>query len=639
MQKSHPTQSVPPIAIVSSPLTPKCSCRRLFNDRKRPGRRVIRRKSIGSRITCSLPSEKRQPGTTIRTIKLSDFARKSFCHFSDWQLPPIVLSFVFFSLGLGFKVSSAKPFFARFASISLPSSSQASSTADDENRCEVIKSGLHSKEKAHLQKSETDDKQQENSVQMHSASIPQNTVLPNNDCSPVSSENNHGLESSNLENEFLQDEELQKAFEEWKSKPYSLTVPLRIVALLDSIPHAWIKDFIQAQGKRLKMQAEFRGSLESIFSVLSSPLKKGKLSSQSIMGADLVTIGDSWLELAIKSEVIEPIRDARHQDWFNRLNERWKAYLSRDHSGHISSSGEIWAAPYRWGCMAVAYRSDLFAKNKIPPFEDWKDLWHPKLQGKISMVDDPREVIGAVLKYLGASYNANDFDRDVCGGKKAVKENFHALQRQVLLFDRKYYLKAFEAGDVWVAVGWTDSLIPAAKRMSNVAVVVPESGSSLWADLWAIPASNRIQSKKFGGRVRGPSPLIHQWLDFCLQPARSVPFELSAFTGASPLCLTANNVNVIESSPKSEVSESVLQASTERRTALQFHSNVVSGMPPPEILSKCEFLEPISSATYKDYEWVLARPVEDKQSWYNLVVRATKRIRATLTVVSGKGRI
>lgn len=37
---------------------------------------------------------------------------------------------------------------------------------------------------------------------------------------------------------------------------------------------------------------------------------------------------------------------------------------------------------------------------------------------------------------------------------------------------------------MWVAVGWSSDIIPVAKRMSNVAVVVPKSGASLWADLW-----------------------------------------------------------------------------------------------------------------------------------------------------------
>ena len=47
-----------------------------------------------------------------------------------------------------------------------------------------------------------------------------------------------------------------------------------------------------------------------------------------------------------------------------------------------------------------------------------------------------------------------------------------------------YYLKTFSMGDAWVAVGWSSDVLPIAKRMSNVAVVVPKSGTSLWADLW-----------------------------------------------------------------------------------------------------------------------------------------------------------
>lgn len=48
------------------------------------------------------------------------------------------------------------------------------------------------------------------------------------------------------------------------------------------------------------------------------------------------------------------------------------------------------------------------------------------------MVDNPREVVGAVLKSLGASYNTSDFDAQVPGGRDAVKERFVALQEQVV---------------------------------------------------------------------------------------------------------------------------------------------------------------------------------------------------------------
>lgn len=39
-----------------------------------------------------------------------------------------------------------------------------------------------------------------------------------------------------------------------------------------------------------------------------------------------------------------------------------------------------------------------------------------------------------------------------------------------------------------MAVGWSSDVIPVAKRMSDVAVIVPKSGASIWADLWVHPA-------------------------------------------------------------------------------------------------------------------------------------------------------
>lgn len=63
--------------------------------------------------------------------------------------------------------------------------------------------------------------------------------------------------------------------------------------------------------------------------------------------------------------------------------------------------------------------------------QDWSDLWRPELAGKISMVDSPREIIGAVLKYMGASYNTNNIDSQVVGGKRAVLEQLELLAQQV----------------------------------------------------------------------------------------------------------------------------------------------------------------------------------------------------------------
>lgn len=47
------------------------------------------------------------------------------------------------------------------------------------------------------------------------------------------------------------------------------------------------------------------------------------------------------------------------------------------------------------------------------------------------MVDAPREVVGAVLKYMGASYNINNINLQVDGGRDAVQKNLELFANQV----------------------------------------------------------------------------------------------------------------------------------------------------------------------------------------------------------------
>ncbi|KAL1288686.1 hypothetical protein HN51_057176 [Arachis hypogaea] len=387
--------------------------------------------------------------------------------------------------------------------------------------------------------------------------------------------------------------ELEAAFNTWKSKTFALTVPLKVVALRGSLPPSWIKDFINSQGKRLKFNVKYHASLDGIFSELSIPFTKGNLGPASALAADIVGIGDSWLKFAIKKAIIEPIRDVEDQDWFKGLDEKWKVYLRRNCEGEMDPKGDIWAAPYRWGCMVIAYKTNKFQNHKLAPIEDWEDLWRPDLAGKIAMVDSPREVVGAVLKYMGASYNAKNINLEVNGGRDAVKLNLALLAKQVRLFDSVNYLKAFGVGDVWVAVGWSSDVIPVAKRMSDVAVIVPKSGASLWADLWAIPAASRIQTNQIGGRIRGPSPLIHQWIEFCLQAARALPFKQEVIPGASPSQIQDHSANM-----------PVNMEFTKGRPRL--NTNLIDGAPPLDIRKRCEFLEPLSDSTLSDYHWLLA---------------------------------
>lgn len=262
----------------------------------------------------------------------------------------------------------------------------------------------------------------------------------------------------------------------------------------------------------------------------------------------------------------------------------------RSSEGNLDSQGRIWAVPYRWGSMVIAYNKKEFLKHKLAPVEDWADLWRPDLTGKISMVDSSREIVGAVLKYMGVSYNTSNIDSEVVGGRHAVQQQLDLLFQQVRVFDSQHYLKAFKAGDVWVAVGWSSDVLPTAKTMSNIAVIVPKSGASLWADFWAVPNVTRLVTDQIGGRVRGPSPLVYQWIEFCLQPDRALPFKEEIIVGASPISLD----------------EPLAKPQEQRRGKPKLDTNLIANVPPADILSKCEFLEPLSEDALSDYQWLLS---------------------------------
>lgn len=81
---------------------------------------------------------------------------------------------------------------------------------------------------------------------------------------------------------------------------------------------------MQSQGKRSKVHMKSHASLEGIFSDLSMAFSKGNVGPSSVVAADLVSVGDSWLNYAISKAVIEPIQGVEDQDWFKGLNDRWK---------------------------------------------------------------------------------------------------------------------------------------------------------------------------------------------------------------------------------------------------------------------------------------------------------------------------
>lgn len=275
--------------------------------------------------------------------------------------------------------------------------------------------------------------------------------------------------------------------------------------------------------------------------------------------ADLITIGDYWLAPAIQQGLIQPLDPSQLQQW-QQLPERWQKLVTRNEKGQLDPQGKVWAAPYRWGSTVIVYNQDKFKSLGWTP-TDWSDLWRPELKDRISLLNQPREVIGLTLKKLGESYNTKSLDIST------LKEELRTLNQQVKLYSSNAYLEPLILGDTWVAVGWSTDALPVMQLHPQIAAVVPQSGTALWVDLWARPASNNSRDR---------DSLSAKWIDFCWQPQFAQQISLLS-KGTSPIPV------MLKPSDMQRPSRSLLFLD-------------------PQIFQRSEFLLPLSEATMQEYK-------------------------------------
>ncbi len=311
---------------------------------------------------------------------------------------------------------------------------------------------------------------------------------------------------------------------------------LQVLFLKNSLPPQLINRFQQQIKSQNSANFKAESQLKSLFELLktwqkTTPKKASLLPQLPIINppppaiANLVTTGDVWLTEAIQKQLVQPLNLSNLSNW-PQLNPRWHQLVQRNQQGLPDPNGQTWAAPYRWGTTMIVYRKDKFKSLGWTP-KDWGDLWRKELAQRLSCVDQSREVIGFTLKKMGLSYNPT-----ALSNLPQLKAELMALNQQVKFFSDRFYLQPLILGDVWAAIGWSNEILPLLERESDLAAIIPESGTSLWADLWVQPKS-----------ASSSNPLLEQWLNFCWQPEAAN--QISLFSdGVSPRLetLAANDV-------------------------------------------------------------------------------------------------
>jgi spermidine/putrescine transport system substrate-binding protein len=192
-------------------------------------------------------------------------------------------------------------------------------------------------------------------------------------------------------------------------------------------------------------------------------------------GYDVIVPSDYMVSIMIKEGMLAEL------DKSNLPNLK---HIDPAHLGLYFDPENKYTVPYMWGTSGFMYDTAAVQRE----LKSWKDLFEPApdIQGKIAMLKDEREVIGAALKYLGFSMNTT---------------NPEELQKaKEVLLRQKPYVKAYTsdttrdllvAGEVVVAHIWTGDAMRARDAKPTLKYVIPEEGCTIWQDNLAIPKTSK----------------------------------------------------------------------------------------------------------------------------------------------------
>jgi spermidine/putrescine transport system substrate-binding protein len=173
------------------------------------------------------------------------------------------------------------------------------------------------------------------------------------------------------------------------------------------------------------------------------------------------------------------------------LEDRFRRGRPHDPDGRVSLVKD-------WGTTGFMYRTDLIGETP----ESWSDFWRlaEQFSGRVTVLDSPGEVIGAALKMRGHSYNA-------CGADElaAARDDLLRLSPHLLAFETDYK-PLLASGQACLALGWNGDAAALVSQEVPIQYVIPEEGSQIWEDDWAIAAG--------ASNLSG----AHEFLNFVLRP-------------------------------------------------------------------------------------------------------------------------
>ena len=139
-----------------------------------------------------------------------------------------------------------------------------------------------------------------------------------------------------------------------------------------------------------------------------------------------------------------------------------------------------YSIPYMLGYTCVAYN-----KQKLGKIDNsWNVFSRADLKGRMTLLDDMRETIGAGLFFTGSKINTID-DASLEKAKKQIIE----WKKNLAKFDNEVYKIGITSGEFFVVQGYSGDLLQVISEAKHLDIMIPREGVSISCDDMVIPTS------------------------------------------------------------------------------------------------------------------------------------------------------
>ena len=240
---------------------------------------------------------------------------------------------------------------------------------------------------------------------------------------------------------------------------------------------------------------------------------------------DLICTSDYMLEKLIGEDRLAPIDYTAVPNFANIAQPQIEALKSFDPEVQYT-------VPHFWGTLGILYNTKTVKKEDV---SHWNCLFDGSYSGKLIMPNSERDAFFVALTYLG--YNPNTTDPTELQAAADLL-GFQKEDVQAYLLDEAARVKV-EAENADMAVIYNGEAYLAMENNDALDFVVPEDGTCLWMDAFAIP-TNAVNPT-----------YAHQFLDFlCREDIAKMNFEYIYYS--------TPNQAVVDSLPEDVRSQSAI---------------------------------------------------------------------------------